>query len=126
MVFITTNSEIHLSAYFYLINMMKNLDQIQLHLLLQLKKQVVILNGAQMEYIKCLIQLKSRAYGLYPNGQKAYSDGFVMGCTQIGNTQLICQSLVDSTISTMKTQPIQTTTQPTQEFNSRLGFLADY
>jgi hypothetical protein len=56
---------------------------------------------------------KSRAYGLYPNGQKAYSDGFVMGCTPIGNTQLICQSLVDSSILNMKTQPIQTTTQPT-------------
>ena len=59
---------------------------------------------------------KSQACGLYPNGQKAYSDGFVMGCTQIGNTQLICQSLVDNSILNMKTQPIQTTTppQPTQ------------
>ena len=32
---------------------------------------------------------KYQACGLYPNSQKAYTDGFVMGCTQIGNTQLI-------------------------------------
>jgi hypothetical protein len=41
---------------------------------------------------------KYLACGLYTNGQKAYSDGFVMGCTQIGNTQLVCQALVDSRI----------------------------
>ncbi len=41
---------------------------------------------------------KYLACGLYTNGQKAYSDGFVMGCTQIGNTQLVCQALVDSSI----------------------------
>lgn len=29
---------------------------------------------------------KYQACGLYTNGQKAYSDGFVVGCTQVGNT----------------------------------------
>jgi hypothetical protein len=45
----------------------------------------------------------------FPNGQLAYSDGFVMGCTQIGNTNLICHSLVDSSILNTKIQPTQTT-----------------
>ena len=53
--------------------------------------------------------IKYQACGLYPNGQLAYSDGFVMGCTQIGNTNLICQSLVDSSILNTKIQPTQTT-----------------
>ena len=50
------------------------------------------------------------------NAQKAYSDGFVMGCTQIGNTQLICQALADTSELNMKTQLTQTQTaiQPTQ------------
>ena len=43
-------------------------------------------------------------------------DGFVMGCTQIGNTQLICQALADTSELNMKTQLTQTQTaiQPTQ------------
>jgi hypothetical protein len=57
---------------------------------------------------------KYQACGLYPNGQKAYTDGFVVGCTQVGNTQLICQALVDSSILNMRTQPTQTPTQPPQ------------
>ena len=59
---------------------------------------------------------KYLACGLYADGQKAYSDGFVVGCTQIGNTHLICQSLIDSSILNTKTQPTQTqtATQPTQ------------
>lgn len=57
---------------------------------------------------------KYLACGLYADGQKAYSDGFVVGCTQIGNTQLVCQALVDSSILNTKTQPTQTATQPTQ------------
>lgn len=58
--------------------------------------------------------IKYQACGLYTNAQKAYSDGFVMGCTQIGNTQLICQSLVDSNILNMNSQPMQKLAQPTQ------------
>ena len=58
--------------------------------------------------------IKYQACGLYTNAQKAYSDGFVSGCTQIGNTQLICQSLVDSSILNTKTQPTQATIQPMQ------------
>jgi hypothetical protein len=58
---------------------------------------------------------KYLACGLYTDGQKAYSDGFVVGCTQIGNTQLVCQALVDSSILNTKTHPTQTAiTQPTQ------------
>jgi hypothetical protein len=57
---------------------------------------------------------KYLACGLYADGQKAYSDGFVVGCTQIGNTQLVCQALVDSSILNTKTQPTQMATQPTQ------------
>jgi hypothetical protein len=58
--------------------------------------------------------IKYQACGLYTNAQKAYSDGFVLGCTQIGNTQLICQSLVDSSILNVNTQPTKTSAQPTQ------------
>ncbi len=54
---------------------------------------------------------KYQACGLYPNGQIAYTDGFVAGCTQVGNTQLICQALIDSSILNMRTQPTQTQTQ---------------
>jgi hypothetical protein len=57
---------------------------------------------------------KYLACGLYAGGQKAYSDGFVVGCTQIGNTQLICQAMADSSILNTKTQPSPTQTQPTQ------------
>jgi len=57
---------------------------------------------------------KYLACGLYADGQKAYLDGFVVGCTQVGNTQLVCQSLVDSSILNTKTQPTKMATQPTQ------------
>jgi hypothetical protein len=71
-------------------------------------------NGIQQKFDAT----KYLACGLFAAGQKAYSDGFVVGCTQIGNTQLVCQSLVDSSILNTKTQPIQTqtqaATQPTQ------------
>ena len=55
---------------------------------------------------------KYQACGLYPNGQKAYSDGFVMGCTQVGNTQQLCQAFV-----VMNTQQIQTALQPQTQPN---------
>ena len=65
--------------------------------------------------------IKYRACGLYPNGQIAYTDGFVMGCTQVGNTQQLCQAFVvmntqqTQTVAQPQTQPItQSTTQPTQ------------
>lgn len=66
--------------------------------------------------------IKYQACGLYTNGQKAYSPGFITGCTQVGNTQLICQALVDSSILNAKIQPTQTqtptVTQPTQTTRS--------
>jgi hypothetical protein len=61
---------------------------------------------------------KYRACGLYPNGQIAYTDGFVVGCTQVGNTQQLCQAFVvmnTQQTQTAATQPItQSATQPTQ------------
>ena len=66
--------------------------------------------------------VKYQACGLYLNSQKAYSDGFITGCTQVGNTQVICQALVDSSIQNAKIQPTQTktqtVTQPTQAIQS--------
>lgn len=63
--------------------------------------------------------IKYQACGLYTNAQKAYSDGFVVGCTQVGNTLLICQSFVDSSIlntNIPSTQtPTQSVMQPTQQ-----------
>jgi hypothetical protein len=67
---------------------------------------------------------KYQACGLHVDGQKAYSDGFIIGCTQVGNTQLICQALVDSSILNMNPQSAQlaaqllstqAATQPIQE-----------
>jgi hypothetical protein len=60
--------------------------------------------------------IKFQLCGLYLNGQKAYSDGFISGCTQVGNTQVICQALVESSISNTNTQPIEAETaiEPTQ------------
>jgi hypothetical protein len=62
--------------------------------------------------------IKHRACGLYPNGQIAYTDGFVVGCTQAGNTQQLCQAFVimnTQQTQTAATQPnMQSTTQPTQ------------
>jgi hypothetical protein len=73
------------------------------------------LDGSADGIVQKFNSVRYQACGLYTNGQLAYSDGFVVGCTQIGNTQLICQALVDSSIINMKTQSIQiTTTQPTQ------------
>jgi hypothetical protein len=70
--------------------------------------------------------IKHRACGLYPNGQIAYSDGFVVGCTQAGNTQQLCQAFVimnTQQTQTATTQPqtqptTQSTTQPTQTLPS--------
>jgi hypothetical protein len=67
-------------------------------------------NGIQQKFDAA----KYLACGLYAGGQKAYSDGFVVGCTQIGNTQLVCQALADSSILNTKTPPTLTQTQPTQ------------
>jgi hypothetical protein len=60
---------------------------------------------------------KYLACGLYVNGQKAYADGFIAGCTQVGNTAQICLALVDSSILNTRSRPTQTpqtATQPTQ------------
>jgi hypothetical protein len=58
--------------------------------------------------------IKYRACGLYPNGQIAYTDGFVVGCTQAGNTQQLCQAFVIMNTQQTQTKTTQSTTQPTQ------------
>ena len=58
--------------------------------------------------------IKYRACGLYPNGQVAYSDGFILGCTQVGNTQQLCQALV-----LMNTQQTPTVTQSQTQPNTQ-------
>lgn len=58
---------------------------------------------------------KYQACGLYMNGQKAYSEGFVTGCTQVGNTQQICQALADSSILNTKMQSMQTQAQTARQ-----------
>jgi hypothetical protein len=72
------------------------------------------LDGSADGIVQKFDLIKYQACGLYTNGQLAYSDGFVVGCTQIGNTQLICQALVDSSILNMKSQPTQIAIQPAQ------------
>ena len=67
--------------------------------------------------------VRYQACGLYPNAQLAYTDGFVAGCTQVGNTQQLCQAFVvmntQQTQTAAATQPItQSTTQPTQTLQS--------
>jgi hypothetical protein len=58
-----------------------------------------------------------QACKLHTNNDRIYYDGFVTGCMQIGNTKLICETVADSSILNIKTQPRQTpkkqTIQPT-------------
>ncbi len=56
-------------------------------------------NGIQQKFDTA----KYQTCGLYPNGQLAYSNGFMGGCTKAGNTQQLCQAFVD-----MNTKPTQT------------------
>ncbi|MGH9954000.1 MAG: hypothetical protein ACRD5J_20485 [Nitrososphaeraceae archaeon] len=58
--------------------------------------------------------IKYQACGLYPNGQLAYTDGFATGCTQVGNSEQLCQAFVHSSILNMKSQPTQIAIQPAQ------------
>jgi hypothetical protein len=65
---------------------------------------------------------KYRTCELYPKGPIAYTDGFILGCMQVGNTQQLCQAFVvmnTQQTQTATTQPqtqpnTQSTTQPTQ------------
>jgi hypothetical protein len=70
------------------------------------------LDGNADGILQTFDSIKYQVCGLYINGQNAYSDGFVVGCTQVGNTQLICQALADSSILNAKTQLMQTSTPP--------------
>lgn len=72
------------------------------------------LDGSADGILQKFDTIKYQACGLYIDGQKAYSDGFVAGCIQVGNTQLICQSLVDSSKLNVNMLTTQAATQPTQ------------
>ena len=51
----------------------------------------------------CLTQFTERANFIKARfTAKAYSDGFITGCTQVGNTQVFYQALVDSSILNAK------------------------
>jgi hypothetical protein len=54
-----------------------------------------------------------QACGLYTSADKAYYDGFVAGCMQVGNTKLICETVANSNIVAPPPQ-MQTAAQPTQ------------
>jgi hypothetical protein len=59
--------------------------------------------------------IKYQTCGSYPNAQLAYSNGFITGCMQVGNTQQLCQAFV-----TMNIQPqTQPTTQPQTQPNTQ-------
>jgi hypothetical protein len=77
------------------------------------------LDGSSDGILQKFDSVKYQACGLYVDGQKAYSDGFIIGCTQIGNTQLICQAFADSSILNTNIQatqiPAQAATQPVQQ-----------
>jgi hypothetical protein len=56
--------------------------------------------------------VRYHACGLYTSADKAYYDGFVTGCMQVGNTKLICEIVANSNIvappaQTQSTQAIQ-------------------
>ena len=57
--------------------------------------------------------VRYHACGLYTSADKAYYDGFVTGCMQVGNTKLICETVANSNIVAPPAQT-QSTTQPTQ------------
>lgn len=69
-------------------------------------------NGIQQQFDTA----KFSAYGLYPTGQTAYSDGFIAGCTQAGNTQQMCTAFIQLNTGAQSTTQTQLpiTTQPTQ------------
>jgi hypothetical protein len=58
--------------------------------------------------------IKYQTCGSYPNAQLAYSNGFITGCMQVGNTQQLCQAFVNMNIQPQTQLPTQTTTQPPQ------------
>jgi hypothetical protein len=57
---------------------------------------------------------KYQACKLHTNNDKIYYDGFVTGCMNVGNTKLICETVADSNILNIKTQPTQTQTTEAQ------------
>jgi hypothetical protein len=74
------------------------------------------LEGSSDGILQKFDSVKYQACRLYVDGQKAYFDGFIIGCTQIGNTQPICQALVDSSILNTK---VQTTPETLTEATSQ-------
>jgi hypothetical protein len=59
--------------------------------------------------------VRYQACGIYPSADKAYYDGFVAGCMQVGNTKLICETVANSNTATPPLPAqTQTTSPPTQ------------
>jgi hypothetical protein len=57
--------------------------------------------------------VRYQACGLYTSADKAYYDGFVAGCMQVGNTKLICETVANSNIVSPSVQT-HTAAEPTQ------------
>ncbi|MGH9974997.1 MAG: hypothetical protein ACRD8Z_04065, partial [Nitrososphaeraceae archaeon] len=57
--------------------------------------------------------VRYQACGLYTSADKAYYDGFVAGCMQVGNTKLICETVANNNTIAPPAQ-MQTATQSTQ------------
>jgi hypothetical protein len=72
------------------------------------------LNGSEDGIQQRFNLVRYQACGLYPNGQIAYGDGFIRGCTQVGNTQQLCQAFV-----VMNTQQTQIGAQPQTQPNTQ-------
>ena len=71
------------------------------------------LNGSADGIQQKFNPVKYQACGLYTSADKAYYDGFVAGCMQVGNTKLICETVANSNIIAPPAQ-MQTATQPIQ------------
>ena len=76
--------------------------------------------------------VRYQACGLYTSADKEYYDGFVVGCMQVGNTKLICETVANSNIAAPPAQT-QTAAQPTQaiqpgscELMANIDLLGDY
>ena len=71
------------------------------------------LNGSADGIQQKFNPVRYQACGLYTSADKAYYDGFVSGCMQVGNTKLICETVANSNIVAPPAQT-QTATQHTQ------------
>ena len=76
------------------------------------------LNGSADGIQQKFNSVRYQACGLYTSAEKAYYDGFVAGCMQVGNTKLICETVANSNIVAPPAQT-QTATQPQTQPNTQ-------